>query len=210
MNNRIPADQAVTLTHDVAQALAKALGPHWSYNAHLNGDGERGTYAIVECGDMSIGVHTNAYEGKTYIVGRWEAKDALGRKIDARYNQPTVRVGMSCTRTADAIVKDALRRFVPTYEAAFPQYRETVDNHRAYLAHTTSAAQTLAASGEFYIKPQRERSWGSRDVSPDGERVQARTDGISNVRVYDHLVSMELRGLTPEQAIAVARIVGKV
>lgn len=201
-------DSLITLTHSVAQALAAALGDGWTYSARLNGDGERGQFASVDRGDQCIGVYGSSYEGKINIDGRWDAKDALGRRIEPSYNMPKVRVSMSATRAAESIVKDAIRRFMPGYLAAHAKYAERIESERAYLASTTGAAQQLAASGAFYLEEQRVRSWGQRESAPDGERVRAWCERISNVKVYRDSVSMDLRDLTPAQAIAIAKLLG--
>src|SRR5262245_17043194 len=107
--------------HDAAIALRVALSADWEYDESLDGDKRRTLYARVRTGDQVIALYGDTYRQRISISASWDAKGPDGKRIDAPYDMPRVAITVDPKRTPEAIAKDAVRRFMPMYESAWPK-----------------------------------------------------------------------------------------
>jgi hypothetical protein len=179
----------------VRQILAHL--PGWTINDGANDWDHVVTLAGPEGQGLYInGVHGG--KGKLHISGVYpkdRSNNCYGRSVIG-YNSQPPSINVAASRGAKAIAGDIARRLLPEYREIFWKALERKATTDAYIELTRATAERLAAAGvelrgEYKDQLHLYRSHG------------AYMDG----NVGGDSVTMNFRGLTPDQAEAIIKIV---
>lgn len=173
----------------IATELSVLTGDNWSASVD-----EYGNAKLIRDGGLRIFLHVD-YRGKgsaTFDAG------PLG-KHQRHYTEPTPKIGVTLTRPAAIIARELSRRLIPDAEGLrdtlLARAQESAEHERRLL---TTQARLVDAGMFATTDPGKASLRYSDDVHPWGD-----------ASIYSDSVTLELHNLTPDQAVAILRVIAQ-
>lgn len=180
---------------DLAEALATITGQRWRYQP-ITSD----THFWLICDDDRACLNVREDRGRLEISGSfWEHNTNLISYVYSVAHTPYHTIGASASRSPLAVARDIARRLLPAFRADLAEARTRYAERLAQAQRSAQLAADLAALVGGSVRRPTQGDDGRSTFSAYNLDYNIRLDGYT----YGDDVTVELRGLTPEQAARV-------